>query len=324
MKPLLTKRLSGYTLARGGRRCQSPRPPPPFPTKRLGSLVAGLLASGGMDIGVTFFATDLTATPADVAIEAEQRGFASLYVPEHTHMPVDQKTELPTGADELDDGYRRTLDPWIALAMAAQATTTIRLGTGVALVAQHDPIALAKQIATLDHLSGGRIVLGVGYGWNRAEIGHHGVDFARRRDVVRDHVLAMQALWRDDVARYDGDAVRFDDSWAWPKPVQRPRVRTLLGGAPSPRLFAEIAEWGDGWIPFGGAGAAGAQADLQQAFTKAGRDPADAWIVPFGTLPSEGKLDHYRELGVQEVVLRIPAADLDTIRRTLDDFTSYL
>lgn len=277
-----------------------------------------------MDIGITVFMTDRTAGPAWIAKEAEERGFASFYLPEHTHMPVVLEA-LPPGVEgELDEGYRRTLDPFIALAAAASVTTTIRLGTGVSLVAQHDPIALAKQIATLDHLSAGRVVLGVGYGWNRTEVRHHGVDPAVRRAVVRDHVKAMQALWEHDVASYDGPYVRFADSWAWPKPVQRPRVRTLVGGAPTPKLFEEIADWADGWIPFGGAGAAAARVALAEAFVAAGRDPDTASIVPFGTIPTPGKLDHYRSLGVTEVVLRVPAADEDATRRALDDLTQHL
>jgi len=277
-----------------------------------------------VDIGVAFFASELTATPAAVARAAEARGYASIYLPEHTHLPVDPRGPLPDGADELDEGYKRTLDPYIALAAAASVTTTIRLGVGVGLVAEHDPIALAKQIATLDHLSGGRFVLGVGYGWNRAEAEHHGVPFGRRRAVVREHMLAMEALWAHDVARFDGEFVRFDDSWSWPKPAQRPRPRVLVGGAPGERLFAEIAAWGDGWVPFGGAGMREAIPLLHRAFEAAGRDPATAWLAPFGVVPNPGKLEHYRAMGVQEVVVRVPAADLDEVERALDELAVYV
>lgn len=276
-----------------------------------------------MELGVTIFATDLTASPADVARAAEERGFASFYVPEHTHLPVDPKGPLPPGATELEEGYRRTLDPFIALATAASVTETIRLGTGISLVAEHDPISLAKQIATLDHLSGGRVVLGVGYGWNRAEAAHHKLDFARRRDVVREYLEAMGALWSDDVASYHGEFIDFDDSWSWPKPVDR-RVPVLFGAPASERLFRAIADHGDGWMPFGGAGVQQAIPLLHQCFEQAGRDPSTAQIVPFGTLPSTEKLDYYESLGIAEVVLRVPDEPLDGVLRALDDLAQYV
>lgn len=277
-----------------------------------------------MHVGVTMFATDRTMPVADLAVAAEERGFHSLYVPEHTHIPVSRETPPPTGGDVLDEGYTRTLSPWVVLATAAAGTSRIRLGTGVALVAEHDPIALAKDIATLDLVSGGRAVLGVGFGWNREELADHGVDYATRRDVVREHVLTMQALWRDEVASFTGTHVRLSPSWSWPKPVQQPRVRTLLGGAPGPKLFAHIAEWADGWMPIGGAGLSSALPDLRRALEEAGRDPSALHVVPFGTVPDDGKLDHYRTLGVTEVVLRLPAAPADQVLPVLDDYTRWL
>jgi probable F420-dependent oxidoreductase len=277
-----------------------------------------------VQLGVTVFMTDLTASPAFVAREAEARGFASLYLPEHTHMPVELDSLPPGAEDELDDGYRRTLDPWIALASAVAVTSTIRLGTGIALVAQHDPIALAKQIATLDHLSGGRVVVGVGYGWNRAEMRSHRIEPRERRAIVRDHVLAMRALWEQEEAAHDGPYVSFARSWAWPKPVQLPRLPVLAGGAPTDELFSEVAEWGEGWMPFGGSGAGAAKPRLEAAFEAAGRDPSTAMVVPFGTLATEEKLDHFRSLGIQEVVLRVPAADEGATARALDDLARFL
>jgi probable F420-dependent oxidoreductase len=176
-----------------------------------------------MQIGVTIHATDLAIGPAELACEAEARGFHSLYVPEHTHIPVSRRTPAPTGDAELADEYKRSLDPYVALAAAAAVTRTIRLGTGVALVAQHDPIALAKQLASLDLLSCGRLVLGVGYGWNHEEMENHGIDVKRRRARVREVMLAMQALWANEVAEFHGEFVRFEPSWQWPKPLQQPR-----------------------------------------------------------------------------------------------------
>jgi len=169
-------------------------------------------------ISVTLFATDRTIRPDDLAREAEARGFDGLYLPEHTHIPVSRLTPAPTGDAELPDEYRRTLDPWVALASAGAVTSRLRLGTGVALVIEHDPIALAKQVATLDHLSGGRVVLGIGFGWNREEAADHGVEWSRRRDITRERVLAMQRLWADEVASFDGEDVHLSPSWAWPKP----------------------------------------------------------------------------------------------------------
>ncbi|MCU1429948.1 MAG: luciferase family protein [Actinomycetia bacterium] len=275
-------------------------------------------------LGVTVFLTDLTIDPVQLARASEERGFASLYVPEHTHFPLHIGHDLPNGQTELDNGYQRTLDPYIALAAAAAVTEHLALGTGISLIVEHDPITLAKQIATLDHLSNGRFVLGLGYGWNRAELTHHRVAYGERRDVTREYVLAMQALWGDEVASFDGKYVSFTPSLAWPKPVQRPRVRTLIGGSAGPKLFAHIAEYADGWMPIGGAGVSGAIAELRGAFEAAGRDPATAQVVPFGTVPDAGKLDYYESLGIEEVVLRLPAAGYDEVLATLDTFTSFL
>lgn len=277
-----------------------------------------------MELGVTIFATDCSMPPAEVAREAEARGFASLYVPEHTHIPVSRETPPPTGDEELADEYRRTLDPWVGLATAAAVTARIRLGTGIALVAQHDPIALAKTVATLDHLSGGRVVLGVGFGWNREEMRNHGVEFATRRERVRETVLAMQALWSQEEAGYQGSLVRFAPSWQWPKPAQRPRPRVLLGGGAGPKLFAHLAEWADGWMPIGGAGLKQALPKLRRLFAERGRDPASLQVVPIGVLPDPAKLDHYASLGVGECVLRLPSAPRDRVLPVLDDYARFV
>lgn len=277
-----------------------------------------------MQIGVTIFATDQAMPPAEVAREAEARGFHSLYVPEHTHIPTSRRTPPPTGDAVLAEEYKRTLDPWVALGAASAVTTRIRLGTGIALVAQHDPIALAKQIATLDFLSGGRAVVGIGYGWNEDEMEQHGVDPRRRRAHVREAMLAMEALWANDVASFDGEFVRFAPSWQWPKPVQRPRPPVLIGGAAGPKLFEHIAEYGDGWIPIGGAGVREALVELRAAYEKRGRDPASLHVVPMGILPSREKLDYYASVGVTEAVLRLPSAPRDAVLPVLDEFAKLL
>jgi probable F420-dependent oxidoreductase len=277
-----------------------------------------------MHLGVTIFLTDRTIGPAELAREVEARGFHSLYVPEHTHMPVSRTTAPPTGGAELDEAYSRTLDPFVALTAAATVTARLVVGTGIALVAQHDPIALAKQVATLDHLSDGRFVLGIGFGWNREEMADHRVDYARRREIVREHMLLAQSLWSGDVGAFGGEFVSVAPSWAWPKPIQQPRVRTLIGGAPGPKLFAAIAEYADGWMPIGGAGVGKALPALRQACADAGRDPAAIDVVPFGTVPDAGKLDYYRSLGIHEVVLRLPPAAADAVLPVLDDFARYV
>ena len=277
-----------------------------------------------MRIGVALHTTDLSIDPAELAREAEARGFHSLYVPEHTHIPTSRRTPAPTGTEELGDEYRRCLDPWVALAAAAAVTREIRLGTGIALVAQHDTLALAKTIATLDFLSRGRVVLGIGYGWNHEEMENHGIDVRRRRALVREKMLAMQELWSREVAEYRGEFVRFEPSWSWPKPVQQPRPRVLIGGAAGRILFAQIAEFADGWMPIGGAGVREALPELRRALEERGRDPAGLQVVPLGIFPDPAKLEYYEKVGVTEAVLRLPSAPRDRVLPVLDDYARYL
>lgn len=276
-----------------------------------------------MRYGITMFATDVSIDVVELAREAEARGLQSLWLPEHTHIPVSRRTPPPTGEADLAEEYRRCLDPLVALAAAATATSTLRLGTGILLAAQREPIVTAKAVATLDHLSGGRAALGVGFGWNEDELAHHGVAMAERREVAREHVRTMQALWRDDEASFHGDHVHLDPSWSWPKPVQRgadgrPRVPVLHGGAAGPKLFAHIAEYGDGWIPIGGAGLAESIPRLREVVADAGRDPSTLEIIPFGSLPDPGKLDHFERIGVTECVFRLPSAPRDVVLPLLD------
>jgi probable F420-dependent oxidoreductase len=277
-----------------------------------------------MDLGITIFSTDRSMSPVELAAEAEARGFHSLYVPEHTHIPTSRRTPPPTGDDELAEEYKRALDPYVSLAAASAVTERIRLGTGIALVAQHDPIALAKQIATLDTLSGGRLVLGIGFGWNHEEMENHGIDVKRRRARVRETMLAMQALWSQEVASFDGEFVRFEPSWQWPKPLQQPRPTVLIGGAPGPVLFDHIAEYADGWLPIGGAGMRAALEDLHRAADARGRDPATLQVVPMGVFPDREKLDYYASLGASEAVLRVPSDTRDAVLPVLDDYVRYL
>jgi probable F420-dependent oxidoreductase len=268
------------------------------------------------------FMTDQTVGPVELAREVEARGLYSLYVPEHTHIPTSRRTAAPTGDDELKEEYKHTLDPLVTLAAAAVVTDRIRLGTGICVVAQREPIVTAKAVATLDFLSGGRVEFGIGFGWNHEEMENHGIDVRTRRELVREHMLTMKALWTDDVAAFDGDFVHLDPSWSWPKPVQAGGPPILLGGAPGPKLFAHIAEYADGWIPFGGAGVRAALPGLHAAFEAAGRDPKELRIVPFGTLPDAGKLDYYASIGIDEVVLRVPGGGADEILPVLDEYAT--
>jgi len=273
--------------------------------------------------GITIFATDQTIDVVRLAREVEDRGFDSLYLPEHTHIPVSRVTPPPTGDAELAEEYRRTLDPFVALAGAAAVTERITLGTGILLPAQREPIVTAKAAATLDLMAAGRLVLGIGFGWNEDELADHGVAMADRRAVTREHVLAMQALWADEVAAFDGDHVHLSPSWSWPKPA-RGRVPVLIGGGAGPKMFAHIAEYADGWIPIGGAGLTTAIPELQRAVAEAGRDPAALEIVPFGSLPDPGKLEHFASIGVTECVFRVPSAGAEVVLPILDRWAELI
>ncbi|MEV5507844.1 TIGR03619 family F420-dependent LLM class oxidoreductase [Streptomyces orinoci] len=285
-----------------------------------------------MRIATTTFLTDETISPVRLARELEQRGYAGLYLPQHTHIPVSRDTPAPMG-EPLPREYGRALDPFVALAQAAAVTHRITLGTGVALVAQHDPIVLAKQVASLDLLSGGRFTFGIGYGWNVEEAADHGVDWPVRRRLVRDRMALMRALWNDEPTAYTGEFGSVAASWAHPKPVQRPRERkgvepltgprTLIGGSAGPGLFAQIAEYADGWLPIGGSGLTEQLPRLREVWAAAGR-PGEPEVVPYAVHPSAGKLAHFAELGIEEVVVGLPTGPEDEVLRALDAHAEFL
>jgi probable F420-dependent oxidoreductase len=206
----------------------------------------------------------------------------------------------------------------VALTAAAMAAPRLRIGTGIFLVAQHDPIVAAKAAATLDLISGGRLALGIGFGWNEDEMNDHGVDYRTRRAQSREHILAMRALWTEDEATFEGEYVRFDAAWQWPKPVQRNGPPILLGGAAGPKLFEHIAEYGNGWIPIGGRGLTEALPQLREVVASHGRDPDELEVVPFASIPDPGKLDHYESIGVTECVFQLPSAPADHVLPLLD------
>ncbi|QFQ98180.1 LLM class F420-dependent oxidoreductase [Streptomyces phaeolivaceus] len=281
-----------------------------------------------MRISVTIFLTDETISPTRLARELEQRGFAGLYLPEHTHIPVERTTPYPAGG-ELPREYGRTLDPFVALGQAAAVTERLGLGTGITLVAQHDPIDLAKQIATVDHLSGGRLTLGLGYGWNVEEAADHGVAWRTRRELVRDRMALMRALWAEEPTAYEGEFGSVRASSAYPKPVQKARgpvvgPRTLIGGAAGPKLFAHIAEYADGWLPIGGRGLGEALPVLRRVWADAGRDAAGLQVVPYAVRPSAGKLAYYAESGIEEAVVQLPPAGEAEVLGLLDEYGVFL
>jgi probable F420-dependent oxidoreductase len=271
-----------------------------------------------MRYGVTVMLTDKAIGIVELAKAVEERGLDSVWLPEHTHIPTSRLTPPPTGEEVLAEEYKRSVDPFISLAAAAAVTTRLRLGTGVALAAQREPLVTAKALATLDQLSGGRFVLGTGFGWNVDEMAHHGVDYATRRERAREVVLAMRALWEEDEASFHGEYVNFSPSWSWPKPVQQP-LPILLGGGAGPKLFSHIVEYCQGWIPIGGAGLGKAVPVLRETAEAAGRDPNALEIVPFGSHPDLGKLDYFASLGVTECVFRLPSATRDVVLPVLDE-----
>lgn len=278
-----------------------------------------------MRLGIVLFTSDRGIAPARAAVAAEQRGFATFWVPEHTHIPVRRAAPHPGTADGSlpDDRYLRTLDPWVSLAGAAALTTRIELGTAVALPVEHDPITLAKTIATLDHLSGGRVTLGTGFGWNTDELNDHHVPAGRRRTVLREYLEAMRALWSQEEAEYDGEFVQFGASWAWPKPV-RGNVPVLVGAGGTDKTFAWISRHADGWITTPrDDDVIGSVARLREAWTAAGRGGAPR-VVALEGRPDAERLGQWSDGGVTDVALGLPDRSGDEVESYLDRLRARL
>jgi probable F420-dependent oxidoreductase len=272
-----------------------------------------------MKIGISYFATDLSMDPAEVAREVETRGFESLWMPEHTHIPVSRETGYPKGG-ELPEQYRRSMDPFVSLAAGAGVTSRIRLATGVCLVAQRDPIVLAKEVATLDRVSKGRFIFGIGVGWNLEEMRDHGVDPHHRRSLVREKVLAMRRLWADEVASFDGELVHVSPSWSWPKPVQRPYPPVVMGAAGGPLTMRYVAEFCDGFMPIHKRRDLDVSlSELRVACEAAGRDPASVELGAAGVPCDRSAVQEYRGRGFERVVLEMPHAGRDETLRALDE-----
>lgn len=271
------------------------------------------------------FASDRGITPAAAAAAGEEHGFDSFYVPEHTHIPVRREAAHPrTGDASLpDDRYVRTLDPWVALSTAAAVTSRIALGTAVALPVEHDPISLAKTIASLDHLSGGRVVLGVGFGWNTDELSDHGVPPGHRRAMLAEYLTAMRSLWTQDEASHDGEWVTFGPSWAWPKPVQA-HIPTVVGAAGTDRNFRWIARWANGWLSTPGEQDIEDRVPrLRQAWREAGRT-GEPRIVLLAGKPNAERLATWRALGVDEVVFGLPDRPEADVRAYIERLAGML
>jgi probable F420-dependent oxidoreductase len=261
-----------------------------------------------MRFGIVQFTSDRGITPAAAAKAAEERGFVSFFVPEHTHIPVKREAAHPVTGDASlpDDRYMRTLDPWVALSMAAAVTDHIELSTAVALPTEHDPITLAKTIASLDHLSGGRVTLGAGFGWNTDELTDHGIPGKRRRTALREYLEAMRALWTQEEAAYDGEFVSFGPSWAWPKPVQ-PTVPVLIGTAGTEQGFRWIARSADGWIttPYEPHLLIERMHLLRKVWQEEGRTGAPR-VVALAGKPDSQQLSDWAAAGVTDTLFGLP------------------
>ena len=276
--------------------------------------------------GLVLFTSDRGITPAALGRAAEERGFDTFYVPEHTHIPVRRDAAHPGTGDETlpDDRYLRTLDPWVSLATVAAVTERIGLSTAVALPVESDPITLAKSIATLDHLSGGRVSVGAGFGWNTDELADHHVPADRRRTVLREYVEAMRALWTQEEASYEGEFVSFGPSWAWPKPAQA-RVPIVIGAGGGPQTFRWIARHADGWMTTPTQQDIGGQiAALQDAWAEAGREGAPEIRVLIAFKPDPADLAAWAEAGATELIWGVPDKAPDEVLASLDRLAGRL
>jgi probable F420-dependent oxidoreductase len=271
-----------------------------------------------MRVGAFYFPADYGINIAELAKALEDRGFDSLFVPEHTHIPASRKSPFP-GGGELPKRYSHTHDPFVALAFAAAATKKLKLGTGILLVPQHEPIVTAKAIASLDQLSGGRFIFGIGGGWNVEEMENHGATYQTRFKQMREHVLAMKELWTKEEASFEGEFVKFDRVWSWPKPAQQPHPPIILGGE-TDHTLRRVIEYCDGWFPRprGGFDVVKGVAHLRQMAEKAGRDPSTITTIVFGSANDAKVLESYDKAGIQSALLAIPDDSRDEILRYLD------
>src|SRR5689334_21884159 len=266
-----------------------------------------------MNFGVVMFATEYAIAPDALARALEERGFESLWIPEHTHIPASRKSPWP-GGPNLPRDYWYCYDPFVALTAAAAVTTKLKLGTGICLVIERDPIVTAKEVATLDRVSNVRFLFGIGGGWNAEEMAHHGTDFKTRFRVLRERVLAMKEIWTQEEAEFYGEFVNFDKIWSHPKPVQKPHPPIIMGGDGA-TTFDRIVEFGQGWMPIarGGATPETKIPALRERLKQAGRDPLSVSVSIFGAKPERATLDGLEATGVERTIFLVPSAPAEKV-----------
>jgi len=273
-----------------------------------------------MKVGVSMFATDYAIRPDDLAREAEARGFESVWFPEHTHIPASRKSPWP-GGGELPKDYWHTHDLFVTMMAAAAATKTIKVGSGICLVIERDPILMAKEVASVDALSNGRLIFGIGGGWNREEMENHGTNFERRWKVLRERIEAMKEIWTKDAAEYHGEFVNFDPIWCYPKPTQKPHPPILLGTLSSKGLD-RVVRYCDGWIPVGirPKDLPAATKDLHERAARVGRKPSEVPVSIFGAPGKEDTLKQFQDAGVERVVVGLPSDNKAKVLSLLDQY----
>lgn len=266
-----------------------------------------------MDTGIAFFATHYALDPANVARLVEQRGHAALFFPEHSHIPADRRTPYPGGGD-LPNKYAHTYDLFVTMTAAAAATTKLRIGSGVCLLMQRDPIHTAKEVASVDTLSGGRVEFGIGLGWNREEMENHGTDPRTRTRLLRERVEALKTIWTQDEASYSGEFVNFERIWSWPKPAQRPYPPVILGGN-GPSVIDRVLDYADGWMPnYSPKGILDRAKELRDRAER----PIDLQIMG---IPADPKvIEQYAEAGFDRALHWVPSAATSVIEAQLDKF----
>ena len=281
-----------------------------------------------MEIGAFMFVTDYSMGPADLARLLEERGFESMWVPEHTHIPASRRSPWPGGAD-LPQEYWHSYDPFVALSAAAAVTTNLKLGTGICLVVERDPITTAKEIASLDLLSNGRFMFGIGGGWNAEEMENHGTAYRSRWRLLRERILAMKAIWTEDEAEFHGEFVNFDKVWAYPKPVQKPHPPIYMGGDGA-TTFNRVVEFCDGWMPIAGRpGQEGSLAEkivlLRRQAEEAGRDPQNLPVsVYWMGRPRDDTVERMTEAGVDRLIFGLPSAQRDEVMPRIDQCAALI
>jgi probable F420-dependent oxidoreductase len=273
-----------------------------------------------MEFGASIFFTDYSISPAELAVALEERGFDALWAAEHSHIPASRRTPTP-GGGELAKRYYDVMDPFVTLTAAAAATKRLKVGTGVCLVIQRDTIQTAKQVASIDQVSGGRFLFGIGGGWNAEEMEDHGTEFASRFKRMREQIEAMTEIWTKEKPEYHGDIVDFPPMMTWPKPVQKPRPPVLVGGA-FPWAARRAIRYGDGWFPIAGGARYGDPLDylprFRQMAEEAGRNPRSLPVTLGGAPEEPDKLKRYRDLGVARVNFPVPPAEADEVLPILD------